>query len=132
MVQTRSSTLNEDNNNDEFHDSHKEIDLTEDNENVSLGIIYSQLKLYRSELLTKIDNVKDDILTQLQNENQCLRGEIIELKKELDTKSGKIDQIESELEHVKKTLQHKVHLSEFTEVERDVIDLQQYIRLIRD
>ena len=97
MVQTRSSTLNEDNNNDEFHDSHKEIDLTEDNENVSLGIIYSQLKLYRSELLTKIDNVKDDILTQLQNENQCLRGEIIELKKELDTKSGKIDQIESYL-----------------------------------
>ena len=69
MVQTRSSTLNEDNN-DEFHDSHKEIDLAEDNENVSLGIIYSQLKLYRSELLTKIDNVKDDILTQLQNENQ--------------------------------------------------------------
>ena len=91
-------------------------------------MIYSQLKLYRSELLTKIDNVKDDILTQLQNENQCLWGEIIELKKELDTKSGKIDQIESELEHVKKTLQHKVHLSEFTEVERDVIDLQQYIR----
>ena len=63
-------------------------------------------------------NVKDDILTQLQNENQCLRGEIIELKKELDTKSGKIDQIESELEHVKKTLQYKVHLSEFTEIER--------------
>ena len=60
-------------------------------------MIYSQLKLYRSELLTKIDNVKDDILTQLQNENQCLRGEIIELKKELDTKSGKIDQIESYL-----------------------------------
>ena len=54
-------------------------------------MIYSQLKLYRSELLTKIDNVKDDILTQLQNENQCLRGEIIELKKELDTKSRKID-----------------------------------------
>ena len=132
MVQTRSSTLNEYNNNDEFHDSQEEIDLTEDNENVSLGMIYSQLKLYRSELLTKIDNVKDDILTQLQNENQCLKGEIIELKKELDTKSGKIDQIESELEHVKKTLQHKVHLSEFTEVERDVIDLQQYIRLIRD
>ena len=52
-----------------------------------------------------------------------MRGEIIELKKELDTKSGKIDQIESELEHVKKTLQHKVHLSEFAEVERDVISI---------
>ena len=31
MVQTRSSTLNEDNNNDEFHNSQEEIDLTEDN-----------------------------------------------------------------------------------------------------
>ena len=76
MVQTRSSTLNEDNNNDEFHDSQEEIDLTEDNENVSLGMIYSQLKLYGSELLTKIDNVKDDILTQLQNENQCWEGRL--------------------------------------------------------
>ena len=50
--------------------------------NISLVIIYSQLKLYRSELLTKIDNVKDDILAQLQNENQCLEGEFTELEKE--------------------------------------------------
>ena len=64
MIDTRSSTLNGDNN-DEFHDSQEEIDLTK--ENFSLGMVYSQLKLYGSELLT-------DILTQLQNENQCLRG----------------------------------------------------------
>ena len=50
--------------------------------NISLVIIYSQLKLYTSELLTKIDNVKDDILAQLQNENQCLEGEFTELEKE--------------------------------------------------
>ena len=77
MVHKRSSTLNGDNN-DEFHDSREEIDLSEDNLSL-MGMIYSQLKLYSMKLY---------------------RSELY---------------------------QQKVHLSESTNDERDVIDFQQHI-----
>ena len=93
--------------------------------NISLVIIYSQLKLYGSELLTKIDNVKDDILAQLQNENQFLEGEFTELEKEAWYKVWENDHIKSKLEQKMKKKHTLVKGTEITEVERDVI--QQYI-----
>ena len=110
---------------DQFYDSNEELRFEnesieyEDNPQVSLSIIYNQLKLYRSELLTKIDIVKDDIVQQLKSENQALLEKITSLESNLQSKEKEISEIKAELNASKK---------EFVKVERDVIDLQQYIR----
>lgn len=105
-----------------------EFDLDESMESITLEMIYHQLKLHRSDLFNKIDNVKEDILIQIQNENLMLRNEISELRNNLEQKNKEIRSIKSDLDIFKAKLGSMVSSSELVKVERDLSEAQQYIR----
>ena len=100
----------------------------DDSKSVTLELIHHQIKLYRSELFNKIDNVKEDILIQMQNENQNLRSEILDLKDIISEQKVTIERLKSDLKEAQEKISNMVPMKEFVEVERDVIDLQQYHR----
>ena len=78
---------------------------THANQSITLEILTDQLKLLRSDIAQDFSKHKDEIISHLQQENLYLKNEIENLKKDLKSKSETL-----------------------VEVERDVIDLQQYIR----
>ena len=102
--------------------------LVEENQNISIEMIYHQLKSYRQELLEKIENSKIDIVTLVQKENNYLREQIETMKQELSDKNIVISKLSKELDTVKADLEEKVDNKDFVEVERDVANLQQYSR----
>ena len=77
---------------------------TEPTEQLKVFIL-SQINSLKSHFQSSLNTQKDEIIKKLQNENTLLRSEIEELKGEIKVKSNLI-----------------------TDIERDVIDLQQYIR----
>ena len=83
-------------------DSKNETDSTQP---ITLKILTYQLKLLRSDIADDFLKYKEEIISNLQQENLHLRNELDSVKKELKQKSD-----------------------DLVEVERDVIDLQQYIR----
>ena len=72
---------------------------------ITLEYLSNQIKSLRSDITEEIAKQKEDIIEHLLKENQGLKSEIQLLKEELSSKSD-----------------------ELCEIERDVIDLQQYIR----
>ena len=107
---------------------------------ISLELIYYEMKLQRQDLSTKIDHCKEDIIIKVENENRALQEEIKQLKVDLKAKDEKIQSLTADLENVKKQLEEAPKVTtvdvasecykseEFISMERDVIDLQQYIR----
>ena len=63
--------------------------IDEENEEVkevTLEILYDQIKLYSSELFIELNDVKKDLYKQIKSENQSLHDEIDGLKKNLQEK----------------------------------------------
>ena len=63
--------------------------IDEENEEVkevTLEILYDQIKLYSSELFIELNDVKKDLFKQIQSEYQSLYDEIDGLKKNLQEK----------------------------------------------
>lgn len=112
--------------NGHIDDSHEEY--SGEAESVSLEMVFHQLKLYRKELLDKIDQSKEEIFILVQNENNSLREEIKLMKCELEEKDKVISKLKTELETVKSEAEEKVDINEFVDVERDVAIMQQYSR----
>lgn len=119
---------------DEFHDSRAYLEEEEEeeedslSENVTLELLYHQIKLWRSELYTKLDHVKEDLYIQVENKNSDLRNEIEVLKKHLQEKDNIIQSLRDDVDKIKNKISNTVTRDELESVERDVIDVQQYNR----
>ena len=100
----------------EFEDDHSEI---------TLHMLYTQMRNMEIELLCKIDNAKTDIVTKLQQENVLLKEELVVVKEDLSKKSQEIKILNKKVEDLK---YDKVNYPEFDELERDIAEVQQYIR----
>ena len=100
----------------EFEDDHSEI---------TLHMLYTQMRKMEIELLCKIDNAKTDIVTKLQQENVLLKEELVVVKEDLSKKSQEIKILNKKVEDLK---YDKVNYPEFDELERDIAEVQQYIR----
>ena len=134
MVNTRTSKRN-DNDTDTteeitdevFHDSFKDLNTTEEEqpEEITLVMIYKEIRMFKQDLSSKIDSVKEDILYKLQKENAALKTEITEMKEDLIEKARMIDELQ---ESIMKTQEDKADHMAFCEVERDTAELQQYTR----
>ena len=141
---TTTMTTESDNQEDEevFHDSKEFEDRDPIFQEISLEIIHHQLALFKSEMVRSMSNMKEDIIIRITNEGSDLKKEIIDLKNELDNKSAEIvalreevsslqqtvDKQKKEFESARKELsKSSVKKSEFIEVEKGVVDLQQYI-----
>ena len=124
MVYTRSNTTTSTKDvidDDNIHDSMTEIDENE----ITLTMLYSQMKKMEIELSTKIDIAKSDIVKQLQHENTLLKEELRSAKVDLDKQSKEISILREEMVDIK---YDKVNYPEFDELERDIAEVQQYIR----
>lgn len=123
MVSTRRNTsaakdiIDEDNS----HDSMTEMDEDE----ITLNMLLSQMKKMELELSSKIDIAKSDIVNQLQLENSLLKDELRTVKEDLDKQSKEMSTLREEMEDIK---YDKVNYPEFDELERDIAEVQQYIR----
>ena len=81
--------------------------------------------MFKQDLSSKIDSVKEDILLKLQKENAALKTEISVMKEDLTEKARIIDDLQ---ESINKTQEDKADHMAFCEVERDTAELQQYTR----
>ena len=75
------------------------------NEGITLGMLTQQLQMLRNDIAADIASQKNEIIECLQKENKALKTELDSLKVDLAKKSNLI-----------------------ISIERDVVDLQQYIR----
>lgn len=109
MVSTRSSSNNPTSTDaaitsngideDTFHDSFSEF---EDNHHeIILRMLYTQMRKMESELLSKIDHAKADIVLNLQQENIQLKEELSLMKEDLCNKSQEITTLKNEVEYLK-------------------------------
>ena len=116
---------------DVFYDTKASLEEQEQyeiQETVTLEMLYVELRLYRSELLSKMCNVKEDLFIQVKNNNRELLKEIEILKKNLIEKDQIIESMKNDINNIKDEISDFVTHNEFVFVERDVIDLQQYVR----
>ena len=120
---TRSSTKKQQSeqqdNHEVFHDSNTEF------EGITLEFLYQQLTAFRSELSNEIISAKDDIIVQLQKENHLLKEEVESINRTLVTKAEEITALKDDIIHLKVS---SVPKKEYHDLERDVGELQQYIR----
>ena len=125
MVATRNNLYNDTSKPTEdetFHDSMTEI---QDNSEITLQMLFTQMKKMESELLCKIDDAKTDIVMKLQQENQLLKEELLAAKEDLSKNSKLISALKEDIKDLK---YDKVNFPEFDELERDIAEVQQYIR----
>ena len=131
IINTRTSKRNDNDTTEEisdevFHDSFKDLNITkEEQEEITLEMIYKEIKMFKQDFSSKIDSVKEDILLKLQKENAALKTEISEMKDDLIEKARIIDELQ---ESIDKTQEDKADHMAFCEVERDTAELQQYTR----
>lgn len=92
---------------------------------ITLEMIFYEMKVIRYDINKKMQEMKDDILIQLQNENLSLKTEVDNLKQELSTKSEVIECLQTKLDRVANS---KADLNDIIKLEREKNEMQQYIR----
>ena len=92
---------------------------------ITLEMIFYEMKVIRYDISKKMQEMKEDILIQLQNENSSLKTEVDNLKQELSTKSNVIESLKTKLDRV---VNSKADLDEISNLEREKSEMQQYIR----
>ena len=92
---------------------------------ITLQMLFDKLRKTETELIFKIDNAKTDIVAKLEEENKLLKEELLAAKEDLSKNSKQISAMKEEIEDLK---YDKVNFPEFDELERDIAEVQQYIR----
>ena len=115
MVNTRSK----------HEDSTSEDSTVGEDAEFSLEIIYNEIKTLKSEMLTKIEQSREDIIIQLQNENNILKEEIGKLKIEMCSKDKIITKLSNKIENLENNVKKSDRM---IDLERKLADSQQYQR----
>ena len=104
MINTRTSKRNDIDITEEitdelFHDSLKDLNTTEEEQHkeITLEMIYKEIRMFKQDLSSKIDSVKEDILLKLQKENSALKTEISVMKEDLIEKARIIDELQESI-----------------------------------
>ena len=106
-------------NSEVFHDSCEEIQPDKGFPSLDFEIFMHQISIIKSQMLNKMDTIKEDIIIQFRNENFELKEEIQRLASNLEEKDQLIRNLKLELDETK---------SDLLEIERDVAENQQYGR----
>ena len=101
MVITRSTTTSneqevEQEEGEQFHDSCEEQNVDDFNKEINLEIMFYQQKTFQSEIFSKFDNIKEELLIHQKNESTQLIIRIEELSRKLDLKDKAINELRKE------------------------------------
>ena len=129
MVKTRNNKQQEQQEQQEemkevFHDSREE-EFDELGDSFKMDILINHLRIFKSDVLSKMDSIKEDIIIQFRNENLALKEQITKLANDLEEKDVALYDLKCQLNEVKIDYVPKC---QFVEVERDTAESQQYLR----